>query len=61
MRVTDVARRPVAVTPPALAALAALTVSLAAAMCLTGELRTEERARLKRWTRALLRPVTVPL
>lgn len=39
-----------------LAALAALTVILAAAMCLTGELRVEERTRLKRWTRALLRP-----
>jgi hypothetical protein len=42
-----------------LAALAALTVILAAAMCLTGELRVEERARLKRWTRALRRPATV--
>jgi len=42
-----------------LAALAALTVILAAAMCLTGELRAEERTRLKRWTRALLRPATV--
>lgn len=42
-----------------LAALAALTVILAAAMCLTGELRAEERDGLKRWTRALLRPATV--
>jgi O-antigen/teichoic acid export membrane protein len=44
---------------PMLPALAALTVILAAAMCLTGELRVEERARLKRWTRALRRPATV--
>lgn len=42
-----------------LAALAALAAILAAAICLTGELRAEERARLKRWTRALLRPATV--
>lgn len=42
-----------------LASLAALAVILAAAILLTGELRAEERARLRRWTRALLRPATV--
>ena len=41
-----------------LAVLAALTVVLAAAMCVTGELRAHERDRLRRWTRALLRPAT---
>jgi O-antigen/teichoic acid export membrane protein len=42
-----------------LVVLAALTVILAAAMCVTGELRTHEREGLKRWTRALRRPATV--
>jgi O-antigen/teichoic acid export membrane protein len=41
-----------------LPALAALAVILGAAMCLAGELRSDERARLKRWTRSLLRPAT---
>lgn len=39
-----------------LVVLAALTVILAAAMCLAGELRAPERDRLKRWTRSLLGP-----
>ena len=42
-----------------LAVLAAFTVVLAAAMCVSGELRAHERERLKRWTRALVRPATV--
>jgi O-antigen/teichoic acid export membrane protein len=41
-----------------LVVLAVLTVILAAAMCVTGELHAHERERLKRWTRALLRPAT---
>lgn len=42
-----------------IAVLAALIAMLATAICLTGELRIQERAHLKRWTRALLRPATV--
>lgn len=41
------------------AMLAALTVILVAAIGLTGELRASERARLRNWTRSLLRPATV--
>lgn len=41
-----------------LPALALLLASLAAAMFVTGELRADERARLRRWTRSFLRPAT---
>lgn len=41
-----------------LAVLAALTVILAAAMCVAGELRARERDQLKRWARSLLAPAT---
>lgn len=43
-----------------LAGLAGLTIALVVAVCLTGELRSDERAFLRHWSRSLWRPASLP-